>query len=91
MIFLPASFSTSVFGMQSILPASTGLPVFAIVISIVCAATYFLIVSIECTGRWKEKKRQMNMPDNVEQNRWRRWFTGRMTKKRKFADVEEGL
>lgn len=43
MLFLPASFSTSVFGMQSILPASTSIHAFAIVIVCVCGPTYLLI------------------------------------------------
>ncbi len=43
MLFLPASFSTSIFGMQSILPTSTKIYVFAIIMVAVCGPTYFLI------------------------------------------------
>ena len=44
MVFLPAGFVTSVFGMQ-ILPASTGLLTFAIVMPTVCIPTYFIMLS----------------------------------------------
>lgn len=56
MLFLPASFSTSIFGMQSILPASTKIYVFPIVMVAVCGPTYFLIWFLS----WKRGKGWMD-------------------------------
>jgi hypothetical protein len=60
MLFLPASFSTSIFGMQSILPTSTKIYTFAIVIIAVCGPTYLLIwfLSRKRGKGWIERMRK---------------------------------
>ena len=73
MLFLPASFYTSVFGMQSILLLSTSLRIFAIVMGGVCGATYLTIVFRILRGQWRERKGSTHVspdPGQVEaQNR----------------------
>ena len=51
MIFLPAGFVTSIFGMQSILPQSTNVRTFAVVMTSVCVPTYLVILALVVAGR----------------------------------------
>ena len=74
MIFLPAGFVTSIFGMQ-ILPASTGLLTFAIVMPTVCIPTYFIMMSffgsnvgvnmLRVLGSLKHRTRQQDLEENL--------------------------
>ena len=73
MVFLPAGFVTSIFGMQ-ILPASTGLLTFAIVMPTVCIPTYFIMLSffgstvgvdmLKIFGSMKHRTRQQDLEEN---------------------------
>ena len=73
MVFLPAGFVTSIFGMQ-ILPASTGLLTFAIVMPTVCIPTYFIMLSffgssvgvdmLKIFGLIKHRTRQQDLEEN---------------------------
>jgi hypothetical protein len=51
MIFLPAGFVTSTFGMQSILPQSTDVRTFAVVMTSVCVPTYLVILALVVAGK----------------------------------------
>lgn len=72
MVFLPAGFVTSIFGMQ-ILPASTGLLTFAIVLPTVCIPTYFIMLSffgssvridmLKIIGLQKHRTRQQDLEE----------------------------
>ena len=74
MIFLPAGFVTSIFGMQ-ILPASTGLLTFAIVMPTVCIPMYFIMLSffgssvgvdmLKILGSLKHRTRQQDLEENL--------------------------
>ena len=64
MLFLPASFSTSIFGMASILPSFVSIRTFAVVVGVVCGATYLVIVVFEFRA-WRKRKRE-SMPADVE-------------------------
>ena len=74
MIFLPAGFVTSIFGMQ-ILPASTGLLTFAIVMPTVCIPTYFIMLSffgssvgvnmLRVLRSLKHRTRQQDLEENL--------------------------
>ena len=74
MIFLPAGFVTSIFGMQ-ILPASTGLLTFAIVMPTICIPTYFIMLSffgsrvgvnmLRILGSLKHRTRQHDLEENL--------------------------
>ena len=74
MIFLPAGFVTSIFGMQ-ILPASTGMLTFAIVMPTVCIPTYFIMLSffgssvgvnmLRVLGSLKHRTRQQDLEENL--------------------------
>jgi len=46
MVFLPASFSTSIFGMQILSQETTSVYTFAIVISVLCGVTYLVILKL---------------------------------------------
>jgi hypothetical protein len=92
MLFLPASFSTSIFGMQSILPTSTKLYTFAIVIIAVCGPTYLLIwfLSWERGKGWIEKAKQAYGTEKAGSDQ-RGWLESmRKRRKRKTGDVEKG-
>lgn len=74
MVFLPAGFVTSIFGMQ-ILPTSTGLLTFAIVMPTVCILTYFIILSFfgssvgvdiwKIVRSLKHRTRQQDLEENL--------------------------
>ena len=74
MIFLPAGFVTSIFGMQ-ILPASTGMLTFAIVMPTVCIPTCFIMLSffgssvgvnmLRVLGSLKHRTRQQDLEENL--------------------------
>jgi hypothetical protein len=96
MLFLPASFSTSIFGMQSILPTSTKIYTFAIVIIAVCGPTYLLIwfLSWKRGKGWIEgmrnKAKQAYGTEKVGSDQ-RGWLKSmRKSRKKKTGDVEKG-
>ncbi len=74
MVFLPAGFVTSIFGMQ-ILPASTGLLTLAIVMPTVCIPTYLIILGffgssvgvdmLKILGSLKRRTRQQDLEENL--------------------------
>ena len=74
MVFLPAGFVTSIFGMQ-ILPASTGLLTLAIVMPTVCIPTYLIILRffgssigvdmLKIIRSLKHQTRQQDLEENL--------------------------
>ena len=74
MVFLPAGFVTSIFGMQ-ILPTSTGLLTLAIVMPTVCIPTYLIMLCffgssvgvdmLKIVGSLKDRMRQRDLEENL--------------------------
>ncbi|EUC42382.1 hypothetical protein COCMIDRAFT_8028 [Bipolaris oryzae ATCC 44560] len=96
MVFLPASFATSIFGMQSILPTSTSLTTFAIVMIFICGPAYLVILVLsgglkEAGEIWKKTAKFWDGCGKVNGKKWLDRANTMMRKKRnKSKDVEKG-
>ena len=96
MLFLPASFTTSIFGMQSILPVSTKIYVFAIAMVAVCGPTYFLIWFLSWKrGKgwmdWMKKNARHGYNAETSEGIRREWLDIiRKKDRKKTGDVEKG-
>lgn len=97
MVFLPASFATSIFGMQSILPTSTSLTTFAIVMICVCGPAYLIILVLSrglkgAGDVWKKTAKFWDGRCKVD---GKKWFDGTKTmmrkKRNKQKDTEKGI
>lgn len=96
MVFLPASFATSIFGMQSILPLSTNLTTFAIVMICVCGPAYLIILVLSgglkgAGDVWKKPAKFWDGRGKVDGTKWLDRAKMVMRKKRsKSKDIERG-
>lgn len=91
MLFLPASFVASVFGMQSILPPSTSLHTFAIVISVICGPTYLLILFMDATAKGMRWKRSGPAKGSIGDLKTWRWLKNKTRTENNDTDVEKGV
>jgi hypothetical protein len=99
MLFLPASFVTSLFGMGDILPSTMNLKTFGVIFSLVCGLTYLIILVLGFGGasrilRMARRKRTQVPRGVVEVNErrssWWMWPKGNKWKMKKSTDIEKG-
>ncbi|EMD86036.1 hypothetical protein COCC4DRAFT_63997 [Bipolaris maydis ATCC 48331] len=96
MVFLPASFATSIFGMQSLPPSSTSLTTFAIVMICVCGPVYLIILVLSGGLKgagviWGKIARFWDVRGNVDGKKWLEKAKTIIRKKsNKPQDVENG-
>jgi Mg2+ and Co2+ transporter CorA len=99
MLFLPASFVTSLFGMEAVLPPSMEIKAFALIFGLVCGLTYITILMMGFGGAdWiikKARRRQPKAKRNRKSQQTRKpkrqmWKIGRVRKLKRTVDAENG-
>jgi len=93
LLFLPASFVASIFGMQTILPPSVSLHTFAIAISLICGPTYLFILALDARTKGMHRKKFCSGQEKARYfNVWN-WLRDKkliIMSRRKGRDVEKG-
>jgi hypothetical protein len=97
MLFLPASFVTSLFGMEAVLPTSMNVKAFAMIFGLVCGLSYIIILTMGFGGtNWvlqtsRKRKAKAKMQRSTQKGqRVRRglWKVGRIRRRKKSSDAE---
>lgn len=99
MLFLPASFVTSLFGMEAVSRPSMNIKAFAMIFGLVCGLTYVIILLMGFgVAEWILKK-TLGRRSKAKANRWSQpqrkakrqaWKIGRVRKLKRTVDTEKG-